>query len=270
VDFPGLIICSPIRCGTGGDGSGSINVSTARRFVAAAAGLPVAKHGNRSVDLALRLGRRSRASRRQARRLARSARRALDETGFCFLFAPFYIPASTCRPGPRALGVRTIMNVLGPCVNPAEPRVQLLGVADPALLEPVAQTLAALGVGRGAGRPWRRHGRDRAPLRDPGGAACSGAFEQMILSPGACRARAPAGRDIEGRRPGGKCRAAEELLMGYASPPRTEVVALNAGALLMTAGLAPDLREGGRDGARLDRFGRGLSPAQAFVEATNG
>src|SRR5687767_9555083 len=134
-------------CGTGGDGAGTINVSTAAAFVAAAAGLPVAKHGNRSVtsrcgsaDVLEQLGVKLEIG-------AEQSRRALDETGICFLFAPLYHPGLRhAGPVRRALKIRTIMNVLGPCVNPAEPQVQLLGVADPALLEPVARTLAALGV----------------------------------------------------------------------------------------------------------------------------
>ena len=106
------------------------------------------------------------------------SRRALDETGICFLFAPLYHPGLRhAGPVRRMLKVRTIMNMLGPCVNPAEPKVQLLGVADPALLEPVARTLAALGRRAGAGRPRLRPRRDRPPRRDPGGAgaraACS-------------------------------------------------------------------------------------------------
>ncbi|MGZ8312460.1 MAG: anthranilate phosphoribosyltransferase, partial [Allosphingosinicella sp.] len=134
-------------CGTGGDGSGSINISTAVAFVAAAAGLPVAKHGNRSftsrcgsADVLERLGVKLDVS-------AQVSRLALDQTGICFLFAPLYHPGLRhAGPARRALKVRTIMNVLGPCVNPAEPPVQLLGVADARLLEPVARTLVALGT----------------------------------------------------------------------------------------------------------------------------
>src|SRR5512139_3326010 len=118
-------------CGTGGDGSGSINVSTATAFVAAACGLPVAKHGNRSVssqcgsaDVLEALGARLEMAPETARSL-------LDEIGFCFLFAPAYHPgmkhASLVR---RQLSVRTVMNLLGPCINPARPPVQLLGVAE--------------------------------------------------------------------------------------------------------------------------------------------
>ncbi len=134
-------------CGTGGDGSSLINVSTAVAFVAAAAGLPVAKHGNRSVtspcgsaDVLERLGVKLDVP-------AAVSRRALDETGVCFLLAPLYHPGLRhAAPVRRALKVRTIMNLLGPCLNPAEPRVQLLGVAEARHLEPVAKTLASLGV----------------------------------------------------------------------------------------------------------------------------
>ena len=134
-------------CGTGGDGSGLINVSTATGFVAAAAGLPIAKHGNRSVsskcgsaDVLEAVGAKIDVS-------PAASRAMLDEIGFCFLFAPAYHPgmkhAALVR---RQLAVRTVMNLLGPCVNPARPPVQLLGVADPTMLRRIAQTLDAVGV----------------------------------------------------------------------------------------------------------------------------
>src|SRR4051794_10833256 len=134
-------------CGTGGGGAGLINVSTATAFVAAAAGLPIAKHGNRSVsskcgsaDVLEAIGAKIDIAPDKARAL-------LDETGFCFLFAPAYHPgmkhAALVR---RQLEVRTIMNLLGPCINPARPPVQLLGVADPKMLRRIGQTLAAMGV----------------------------------------------------------------------------------------------------------------------------
>jgi len=136
-------------CGTGGDGAGTINLSTAVAFVAAAAGLPVAKHGNRSfssscgsADVLEALGVRIDMP-------PALARRALDETGICFLFAPAYHPGLRhAGPVRKALKVRTVMNVLGPCLNPAAPPVQLLGVAERRLIAPVAQVLAALGVER--------------------------------------------------------------------------------------------------------------------------
>src|SRR4051794_14058982 len=137
-------------CGTGGDYSGSINVSTAAALVAAACGLPVVKHGNRSftskcgsADVLEALGAKLDVS-------PLASRQILDETGFCFLLAPSYHPGiAHAGPVRRALQVRTIMNLLGPCLNPASPRIQLLGVADPQLLRPIAETLRALGVERG-------------------------------------------------------------------------------------------------------------------------
>src|SRR6476660_6074483 len=136
-------------CGTGGDFSGSINVSTAAGIVAAACGLPVVKHGNRSftskcgsADVLEALGARLDLGGLESREI-------LDQTGFCFLLAPLYHPGiAHAGPVRRALKVRTIMNLLGPCLNPARPKVQLLGVADPKLLLPIAETLRALGVER--------------------------------------------------------------------------------------------------------------------------
>ena len=257
-------------CGTGGDGSGSINVSTAVAFVAAAAGLPVAKHGNRSVtsrcgsaDVLEHLGAKLEVS-------AGVSRRALDETGVCFLYAPLYHPGMRhAGPVRRALKVRTIMNVLGPCVNPAEPRVQLLGVADPRLLEPVARTLSALGVERalvvhGAGLDEiALHGEPHAVRLVDGG------LEQTLIVPEeAGLMRAPLGALMGG----GPVEYAERLrvlLLGYALPAENQIVALNAGALLMTAGLAESLKEGVDLALQAITSGEAHKRLKAFVEATN-
>src|SRR5690348_16028034 len=144
---PGYLFAD--SCGTGGDYSGSINVSTAAGLVAAACGLPVVKHGNRSftskcgsADVLEALGARLDLTPLESRDI-------LDATGFCFLLAPLYHPGiAHAGPVRRALKVRTIMNLLGPCLNPARPKVHLLGVADPALLRPIAETLQSLGVER--------------------------------------------------------------------------------------------------------------------------
>src|SRR5206468_3379329 len=136
-------------CGTGGDFSGSINVSTAAGLVAAACGLPVVKHGNRSftsqcgsADVLEALGAKLDIS-------PPASRLVLDETGFCFLLAPKYHPGiAHAGPVRRALKVRTIMNRLGPCLNPARPKVQLPGGADPRRPPPFAETLNAPGVER--------------------------------------------------------------------------------------------------------------------------
>lgn len=264
-DFPRPDYLFADSCGTGGDGSASINVSTAVAFTAAACGLPIAKHGNRSItsrcgsaDVLEQLGAKLDVA-------PETARRALDETGVCFLFAPLYHPGLRhAGPVRRMLKVRTIMNMLGPCLNPAEPPVQLLGVADPALLEPVARTLAALGVTRalivhGSGLDEiALHGETEAvQVRD-------GVLERLIMRPeDAGLGRRPV-QVLRGGGPEENAERLKALLMGYGLAAEAEVVALNAGALLLTAGLAPDLRDGvgmamqalasGEASVRLNRF----------------
>ena len=258
-------------CGTGGDGSGMINVSTATAFVAAAAGLPMAKHGNRSVssecgsaDVLEALGARLDVPPTEARRI-------LDETGFCFLFAPAYHPgmkhAALVR---RQLSVRTVMNLLGPCVNPTRPPVQLLGIADPKMLRRIAETLDAMGVRRalvvhgGGTDEVALHAETRAlRLRD-------GTVEEMVITPeDAGLARAPLSVVTGGDAAENAARL-RALLQGQGSQSERDIVALNAGALLMTAGVADTLRAGTRIGADVLASGEGARVLDRFVEASRG
>ncbi|MGB0835601.1 MAG: anthranilate phosphoribosyltransferase [Psychrobium sp.] len=136
-------------CGTGGDGSNTINISTASAFVAAACGIKVAKHGNRSVssksgsaDLLEALGIKLDMSPEQSRH-------CLDNYNLCFLFAvQYHQGVRFAAPVRQALKTRTIFNVLGPMINPAAPNRQLMGVYDKALIEPIAHTLKQTGVER--------------------------------------------------------------------------------------------------------------------------
>ena len=257
-------------CGTGGDGSGSINVSTAAAFVAAAAGLPVAKHGNRSVtsrcgsaDVLEQLGARIEVS-------AAVSRRALDEAGFCFLFAPRYHPGLRhAGPVRRTLKVRTIMNVLGPCLNPAEPKVQLLGVADPKLLDPVARTLLGLGVERalvvhGSGLDEiALHGRTDAVR------VAEGEIEALAFGPEDAGLLPRPLDSLKGGNPEENAHRFKALLLGRGERAEAEVVALNAGALLFTAGLADTLREGTAMGLEALRSGAADRRLEMFIEVTN-
>lgn len=232
-------------CGTGGDGSGTINLSTAVAFVAAAAGLPIAKHGNRSVtskcgsaDVLERLGVKIDAD-------PAVSRRALDEAGICFLFAPQYHPGLRhAGPVRRALKMRTVMNMLGPCVNPARPSVQLLGVADPGLLEPVALTLAALGVGRAL--VVHGAGLDEVALHAETDAVAmkDGEISRLRISPEAAGIERAPLTALRGGGPEENAQRLEALLKGQGRPVETSAVALNAGALLASAGLAGDIVEG--------------------------
>lgn len=136
-------------CGTGGDGAGSLNLSTAAALLAAACGAPIVKHGNRSVssragsaDVLEALGIELPADDTRAATL-------FAETGFTFLFAPRHHPAlARVAPVRRALGVRTIFNLLGPLVSPVAPRFQVTGAYDLAAARTMAQALARLGVER--------------------------------------------------------------------------------------------------------------------------
>jgi anthranilate phosphoribosyltransferase len=258
-------------CGTGGDGSGSINVSTAVAFVAAAAGLPVAKHGNRSItsrcgsaDVLEQLGAKLDVS-------AAVSRRALDEAGVCFLFAPRYHPGLRhAGPVRRALKVRTIMNILGPCVNPAEPQVQLLGVADPKLLEPVAKTLAALGlrealVVHGAGL-------DEVALHGPTQAVRlrGGEIEPLIITPEDAGLRQAPLSGLKGGDPQENAERLKALLMGDGTAAEVDIVAINTGALLLTAGLADNLKVAVAVAKGVLASGAAYKRLQAFVDVTNG
>ena len=258
-------------CGTGGDGSGLINVSTAAGFVAAACGLPIAKHGNRSIssrcgsaDVLEALGVKIDVA-------PDAARKMLDETNFCFLFAPAYHPgmkhAALVR---RQLSVRTVMNLLGPCINPARPPVQLLGVADPKMLRRIAQTLAAVGVREalvvhGSGLDEvALHGETRAiRLSD-------GVMTELEMTPeDAGFERAPL-NVVTGGGPEENGARLRSILSGGGDRAENDIVALNAGALLHTAGKVDDLREGAGLARQALLSGKAGAVLSAYIEASNG
>ena len=271
VHFPRPDYLFADTCGTGGDGSGSINVSTAVALVAAAAGLPVVKHGNRSfsslcgsADVLESLGARLDLQPTRSREI-------LDEVGFCFLFAPAYHPGlAHAGPVRRALGVRTIMNVLGPCLNPAEPPVQLLGVASPHLLEPVTSTLAALGVERAL--VVHGQGLDEVALHGPTQAIRldRGTIEAITLTPeDAGLERASIG-ELRGGDASENGARLIGLLSNQAPIADRNIVALNAGALLATAGLASDVRGGVDMAQQVLADGSALRCLHRYIEASRG
>ena len=269
--FPSPATLFADSCGTGGDFSGSINVSTAAAFVAAACGLPVIKPGNRSftskcgsADVLEALGARLDLSPMDSREI-------LDQTGFCFLLAPRYHPGiAHAGPVRRALKVRTIMNLLGPCLNPARPRVQLLGVADPKLLRPIAETLCALGVERalvvhGSGLDEvALHGFTKAvSLRD-------GKLKELEITPEqAGLERMPVDR-IAGGAPDENARRLRDILSGIGGRADIAIVALNAGALLRTAGRVADLKDGVGFAMEAMRSRRARAVLDSFNEASRG
>lgn len=258
-------------CGTGGDGSGSINVSTAVAFVAAACSLPIAKHGNRNVssrcgsaDVLEALGARIEVAPEKARTL-------LDQTGFCFLFAPVYHPgmkhAAQVR---RQLQVRTVMNLLGPCINPARPPVQLLGVADPKMLPRIAQTLNAMGVEEAL--VVHGSGLDEVALHAETRAIrlSNGSLQELLLTPeDAGLERAPLSK-VTGGDVAENADRFRALMDGGGSPSERDIVVLNAAALLLTAGRAGSLKDGAGAAREALASGKAGAVLDSYVEASNG
>jgi len=232
-------------CGTGGDGANTFNISTAVAFVAAACGAHVAKHGNRSAS-----GKVGSADVLEAvgLNLAAPAQQVLDAlptAGVTFLFAPGWHPALVgLAPLRRALGVRTVFNLLGPLVNPLRPDFQVLGVGAAELLDPMAEALARLGVQR-AVVVHGHGGLDEASL--------SGANDLRLVEAGQVRpdqllpaslGLTPASLDeLAGGELQDNSRILEAVLQGAGSAAQRDVVALNAALVLWAAGRAASVAE---------------------------
>jgi anthranilate phosphoribosyltransferase len=228
--------------GTGGDHANTLNISTMAAFVVAAAGVPVAKHGNRAASSACGSADVLEASGFPIEIAPERAAAMLRECGFTFMFAPRYHPAMRNAAGVRReLGVRTIFNLLGPLTNPARASHAVVGVARESLVEPLGRALRGLGVKRGAvvhgcsgidevaadaptlvysfdeesGREWRLEPADAG-----------------IAAP----VRTPVGDSVE------SARAAFLEILGGARTPAADVVALNAAVVFHAIGVEPDLR----------------------------
>ncbi len=231
-------------CGTGGDGAHTFNVSTVASFVVAAAGTPVAKHGNKSVS-----------SRSGSADLLDSlgmpydlpppdVEECLNTTGFGFLYAPVFHRSMRNVAVPRKeLGLRTFFNILGPLSNPAQVKNQLVGVYDPSILRTVAQVLRGLGVQRamvvsGSGLDEITvSGRSKVvELKD-------GNIREYEINPSGFGCGKATVEDLAGGSPADNARIALSILHGERSP-RRDIVTLNAGAALYLAGRAERLDEG--------------------------
>lgn len=256
--------------GTGGDKSNSFNISTTSSLVIAAGGVKVAKHGNRAAssrsgaaDCLEALGVKIALEPEQCLKL-------LDEVGICFLFAQKY-HASMKHVGPvrKELGVRTIFNVLGPLTNPAAAGLQVLGVYDEALVEPLARVLDNLGVRRG----MVVYGQDRldeismsAPTTvcEFGG----GAFRTYVIAPEDFGFRRCEKSDLTGGTPAENAAITLDILRGVPGPKR-EAVLLNAGAGLYVAGKADTLAGGVALAAELIDSGAALRKLEEFAARSN-
>jgi anthranilate phosphoribosyltransferase len=257
-------------CGTGGDRAHTFNVSTVAALVVAACGVPVAKHGNRSVssrcgsaDLFEALGVNIAAA-------PSIVERCLGEARIAFFFAPTFHPSMRhAAPTRRDLGVRTAFNLLGPLTNPAGAARQLVGVPRPELTELVARSLGLLG----STRAWVVHGADGLDeISTTGYTKISeyrdGAVNTFYLHPGDVGlAKAPA-EALRGGDAAENARIARHVLSGAPGPAR-EIVLLNAGASLLIAGAAASIAEGIRRASEALESGAAAGVLERLTELSN-
>ena len=232
-------------CGTGGDGSGTFNISTAAALVIAGAGLAVAKHGNRSVSSKCGSADVLEALGVHLALAPEAVGTCIDEVGIGFLYAPQLHPAMKHAIGPRReMGIRTVFNILGPLTNPAGAHVQLLGVYDAALTEVMAQVLHALGCeaafvvhGGGGLDELSTIGPNKiTQLRD-------GEIRTVTLDPQSLGLPQATLSDLRGDDAEANAAIIEDVLTG--SPgPRRDVVMLNAAACLVAGNTALNLAAG--------------------------
>jgi anthranilate phosphoribosyltransferase len=259
-------------CGTGGDMRGTFNISTAAAFVAAGAGLAIAKHGNRAMsgsvggaDVLEGLGVRIDLA-------AEQVAACIEEVGIGFLFAQVFHPAMRhVAPVRRELGVRTIFNLLGPLTNPAGARRQVLGVFAREWVEPIAHALGRLGSQR-ALVVHGDDGLDELSLTGPSWVAelrADGTVHSYRLEPSdvglsRCEPAALAGGDVAAN-----AAIIRDLLAGRATSAQRDIALLNAGAALWIGDRAPDIAAGIELARRALDSGAAARALEALVEFTN-
>ena len=257
-------------CGTGGDGSGTFNISTAVAFVAAGAGLCVAKHGNRamssrcgSADVLQELGVNVEAG-------PGKVAECLDEAGIGFLFAPLLHGAMKHAIGPRReIGTRTVFNILGPLTNPAGAKRQLLGVFDASLTGKLAGVLQMLG----SERAYVVHGSDGLDEITSTGPSQvtelkNGALRTFEVTPGSFGFETATAADLQGGTAADNAAILRSVLEGKPGPAK-DIVVMNAAAAVAAGDLAEDLPSGAAVAEEGIASGAGLAALEKLVEVSN-
>lgn len=257
--------------GTGGDEAGTFNISTTSAFVVAASGVPVAKHGNRSVssksgaaDVLESLGANLAVDREKEQKI-------LDDTKMCFLFAQsHHASMKNVAPVRKEMGERTMFNILGPLTNPANSSFQLLGVYDVSLVEKLAEVLSNLGVTRGFA-VCGSDGLDEITLTGP--THCceirEGTFRSYDITPeqfGMTRCELS---ELVGGTPEDNARITRDILSGKETGAKRDIVVLNAGAAIYLGKTGITLQEGIKEAAEVIADGRAFAKLEEFVAATN-
>ena len=262
--------------GTGSSHAKTFNVSTAAAFVIAGAGLPVAKHGSRaatsrsgSADVLEALGVNTGAS-------VETVKRCLDEHGICFMFAPLFHGATARVAHVRKeLGVHTTFNLLGPLTNPAQAPFQLVGVWHPSLLEPIARALQALGLQAA----WVVHGSDGldeitiAGETHVAATGTSADFRSFTIEPKDFGLERASLEKLRGGTSAANATLIRAVLSGSRDKPVStarDLVAANAAAALVIAGVASDLADAAQLAFASIDSGRAAAKLEALIKATNG
>ncbi len=258
-------------CGTGGDGSGTFNVSTTTAFVVAGAGIPVAKHGNRSVSSNCGSADVLEAAGVSLRIDADKTGQCIREVGIGFLFAPALHGAMKYAIGPRKeMGIRTIFNILGPLTNPAGANVQVLGVFDGELTEPLAKVLAKLGSkralvvhGEGNLDELTVTGKNRVSELKDGNVTTYCVDPQEL---GFTKAKIA---DLQGGADAAESAAQMRTVLSGEKGAKRDMVLLNSGATLMVAGAADNLKDGIELAAATIDSGKALAKLDLLISYSN-
>lgn len=257
--------------GTGGDGSNSFNISTTSSLVIAAGGVPVAKHGNRAAssksgaaDVLEALGVKITLTPERSAEI-------LKKINICFLFAQnYHIAMKYVAPIRKELGIRTVFNILGPLSNPAGANMELMGVYDQSLVEPLAQVMANLGVNRGM-VVYGQDSLDEISMCAPT-SVCEirdGKFTAYEITPEQFGYERCEKGALTGGTPAENAEITKAILKGEEKGPKRQAVCLNAGAALYIAGKATSIEEGVKLAESLIDSGAALKKLEEFVEETN-
>lgn len=256
--------------GTGGDHSGSINISTTAAIIASAAGVKIAKHGNRAAssksgaaDCLEALGVNISLEPERAAEL-------LDTIGICFLFAQKYHSSmkyvGSIR---RELGIRTVFNILGPLTNPANPNRFMLGVYDEYLLEPLAKVLTNLGVKRGM-VVYGQDGFDEISISAPT-SICEfkdGSYQRYVIQPEDFGFKRASKSDVQGGDPEENAEVTRQILNG-AQSAKTDIVLLNAGAAIYIGDRAAKIADGIEIARQMISSGAANQKLEEFIAESN-
>ena len=257
--------------GTGGDGAHSINISSTAAIVIAAAGVPVTKHGNVAASSKSGAANVLEALGINVKLEPAKMERVLQKTGICFLHAQVYHTSMKYVGAIRKeLGFRTVFNILGPLTNPAHPTMQVLGVYDEYLLQPMAQVLSSLGVKRGM-VVYGQDKLDEVSISAPT-SVCEfkdGWYKTYTIQPEDFGLTRGTKQDIEGGEPEYNAQISRAILSGELTGPKRDVVLLNAACGLYVAGKAECIQDGIAVAAELIDTGKALEKLEEFVAASN-